>query len=93
MAFACGSRKIVCVSQDRRISFFDIDSGKIENSFSPSITNYLKTTPYLSSIVTNSTASYCVCSSSDKTIHVIDSNNGNSIYQGFGHGDLITRFI
>ena len=93
MAIADAARKIITVSQDKRITVLDLDTGKIENSFVPNIPlndSSTKLSPFMNSIVTDSHGKILCTSSTDKVVHLIDVKTGSSIFQGHGHGDLIT---
>jgi WD40 repeat protein len=69
-----------------------MDSGKVEKTMSPTMIQAedAKGNPFLNSITTSPNGSILCASSSDKVVHLIDSSTGHSMYQGFGHGDLIT---
>jgi WD40 repeat protein len=92
MAVAVDTRTLMTISQDRKLTYFNIDSGKVDKSFSPSIKSIenSKGNPFLNSITTSPNGGILCASSSDKTVHLIDTATGNSIFQGIGHGDLIT---
>jgi WD40 repeat protein len=80
------------ISQDRKLTYLNVDSGKPDKSFTPNIKliENTKGNPFLNSLTTTPTGSIICASSSDKTVHLIDPSTGNSIFQGVGHGDLIT---
>ena len=94
MALAQVSRTIITASQDKRITCLDIDSGKPTRSFVvslQSLDNSIKATPFLSTLTTDPTGSIICAGASDKTIHLIECQTGDSLYQGYGHGDLVTN--
>ena len=93
MGLAQVSRTIITASQDRRITVLDIDSGKPNQSFATNILpidSTIKANPFLNTLTTDPTGSIICAGASDKTVHLIDSQTGNSIGFGIGHGDLIT---
>lgn len=93
MAIANESRKVFTVSQDKRITIFDLDTGKIVTSFTPNIPvndSSTKMNPFMNAIVTEPNGKILCTSSSDKIIHLIDAKNGSSVFQGHGHGDIVT---
>ncbi|KAJ3349346.1 hypothetical protein HDU91_006398 [Kappamyces sp. JEL0680] len=93
MCLAQVARTIITASQDRRLTVLDIDSGKPVRSFAASIQPMdasIRATPFLNTLTTDPTGSIICAGASDKSIHIIDSLNGNSILQGVGHGDLVT---
>lgn len=94
MALAQVSRIIITASQDKRITFLDIDSGKPTKSLAPTLQSAdssSKATPFLNTLTTDPTGSIICAGASDKTVHLIDSQSGNSLFQGQGHGDLVTN--
>ena len=93
MALAQEVRQVIASSQDRRITLLDLDSGKVVKSFSTSLQpldSSSKANPFLSTLATDPTGAILCAGASDKSIHLIDTQTEVSLYQGVGHGDLVT---
>jgi WD40 repeat protein len=93
MCLAQVSRTVITASQDRRLTLLNLDTGKPSRSFSPSISPLdasIKANPFLNTLTTDPTGTIICAGASDKSIHVIDSQSGTSLFQGVGHGDLVT---
>ncbi|KAI8900498.1 quinon protein alcohol dehydrogenase-like superfamily [Globomyces pollinis-pini] len=98
MSLSEATRNIVTISQDRKLTFLDMDTGKPSRSYSPTVNPLdpsMKTPAILNTCDINADGNFVCAGASDKTVQLIDSINGISLGKAHGHGDLITgiKFI
>jgi WD40 repeat protein len=77
MATECSDQYIITATQDRKLSFLEIESGKTLWSHSPTVDALDSSSSFISTLATDPSGLFIAAGVSDKSIRIIDLYNVN----------------